>query len=150
MRINTRTVWQINADGSMTLLERESYDYTGPVAQAFGGRSKTVTETTQEVTTTQLGLEDIEGIGIAAVGDVEFTQTVTDLGAVQGAFDFATDIGRQAGETAQQAVATSRQAIATVATGGQVDLQKISGNTIALVAAAFAAVFIIPQLLKRT
>ena len=146
MRISTRTVWQMNPDGSFTELERESYDYDGPLAQAFGGRSRQTTQTTstQDIDTTSVGLQDVQaGVAVAAGGDV-FLET-TDLGAVQGAFtfgersldfagefgaeafDFGSDIARQAGQTAREAVEVSRQAIATVATGGATDLQ--AGST---------------------
>ena len=160
MRITTRLVLQMNADGSFTELDRDSYEYSGPITRAFS-RSDTSSTTVTDIDTTQVGIESVEGIGIAAAGDVEFNQqiTLTDQGAIassfefaeeigSGAFDFASDISRQAGETAQQAVAVSQQAIATVATGGQSDLLKTSGKTIALVAAAIAAIFIIPQVFR--
>ena len=162
MRITTRLVFQMNNDGTFTELERDSYDYHGPVAQAFGGSSKTRSTTTTDIDTTQVGIESVEGIGIAAAGDVEFNQdiTVTDLGAIDssfefaeelgsGAFDFASDVSRQAGETARAAVETSRQAIATVATGGADELAGINSRTIGFIAAGLAAIFIIPQLLRR-
>lgn len=150
MKINTRTVWQMTDNGDYVLLEQESYEYNGPIIQAFGGRSTTVgPQTTQEIETTTVGLQDIEGIGVAAGGDVEFTQTVTDQGAIQGAFDFATDIAGQGFQAAQQAVETSRQAIGLVGTGGQ---SEISGQVFkfgGLAVAAIAAIFIIPRLFGR-
>lgn len=45
MRVNTKVVWQLTDDG-MELLERESYDYDGPVADCKGGGSQTVTQET--------------------------------------------------------------------------------------------------------
>lgn len=164
MRVTTKIVFQMNRDGTFTELERDSYEYHGPVAQAFGGDSDTesTTTTTTDIDTTQVGIESVEGIGIAAAGDVAFNQdiTLTDRGAIEssfefaeeigsGAFDFASDISRQAGETARAAVATSRQAIATVATGGADELAGINSRTIAFIVAGLAAVFIIPQVLRR-
>lgn len=162
MRITTRLVLQMNADGSFTELERDSYDYSGPVALAFGGDSDTTSTTVTDIDTTQVGIESVEGIGIAAAGDVEFNQQITlsDQGAIDasfefaeeigsGAFDFASDISRQAGETAQQAVAVSRQAIATVATGGADELAGINSRTIGFIVAGLAAIFVLPQLLRR-
>lgn len=168
MRINTKLVYQMTVDG-MEIIERESYEYDGPIACAFGGKSSTsaATTTTQEIETTTIGLEDIEGIGIGAGRDVEFTQNITDAGAIQGAigvaeksfdfagefgseaFDFATDIARQAGETSQQAVETSRQAIGVVGTGGQ---SEISGQLFkfgGIAVAALAAIFILPRVFAR-
>lgn len=167
MRINTKLVYQMT-DTGMILLERESYEYLGDVAQCFGGRSTTTgPTTTQEIETTTIGLEDIEGIGIGAGRDVEFTQNITDAGAIQGAigvaessfdfagefgseaFDFASDIAQQAGQTAQQAVETSRQAIGVVGTGGQ---SEISGQLFkfgGIAAIALAAIFVVPRLFGR-
>lgn len=168
MRINTKLVYQMTAEG-MELIERQSYEYNGPIAYAFGGKSKTVktTETTQVIDTTTIGLEDIEGIGIGAGRDVEFTQNITDSGAIQGAigvaeksfdfagefgseaFDFASDIAQQAGQTSQQAIEVSRQAIGVVGTGGQ---SEISGQLFkfgGIAAAALAAIFILPRLFGR-
>ena len=162
MKIYTKYVCQMNDDGTFTELESESYEYDGPVAKAFGGsggRTTTTTTSTQDIDTTSVGIESVEGIGIASAGDVNFNQNITqtDQGAVDAAFefgdellDFAGDISRQAGETSQRAIETSQAAVATVATGGQSDIQKTSGRTIALVAAAFAAVLIVPQLINRS
>ena len=162
MRITTKLVLQMNVDGSFTEIERDSYDYDGPLAQAFGGGSETTSTTVTDIDTTQVGIESVEGIGIAAAGDVEFNQqiTLTDQGAIDssfefaqeiggGALDFASDISRQAGETARAAVATSRQAIATVATGGADELAGINSRTIGFIVAGLAAVFIIPRLIRR-
>jgi hypothetical protein len=168
MRINTKIVWQMNVDGTFTELGRESYEYEGPVACAFGGRSTTTgPTTTQEIETTTIGLEDIEGIGIGAGRDVEFTQNITDAGAIQGAigvaeksfdfagefgseaFDFASDIAQQAGQTSQQAIEVSRQAIGVVGTGGQ---SEISGQLFkfgGFAVAALAAIFILPRVFGR-
>ena len=162
MRITTKLVLQMHVDGSFTELERDSYNYDGPLAQAFGGGSETTSTTTTDIDTTQVGIESVEGIGIAAAGDVSFRQdiTLTDQGAIDssfefaqeiggGALDFASDISRQAGETARAAVATSRQAIATVATGGADELAGINSRTIGFIVAGIAAVFLLPQLLRR-
>lgn len=162
MRITTKLVLQMNADGSFTELERDSYDYNGPLALAFGGGSETTSTTVTDIDTTQVGIESVEGIGIAAAGDVEFNQqiTLTDQGAIAssfefaeeiggGAFEFASDISRQAGETARAAVETSRQAIATVATGGADELAGINSRTIGFIVAGLAAIFVLPQLLRR-
>jgi len=161
MRITTRLVFQMNPDGTFTELERDSYEYDGPVALAFGGDSDTSSETTTDIDTTQVGIESVEGIGIAAAGDVSFNQdiTLTDQGAIEssfefaeeiggGALDFASDVSRQAGETARAAVETSRQAIATVATGGATDLANINAKTIGFIVAGLAAVFLIPRLIR--
>lgn len=163
MKIYTKRVFQMNPDGSYTELHSESFNYTGAISQAFGGRSRSSSQQTTDIDTTQVGIESVEGLGIAAAGDVDFNQNITqtDFGAVESSFEFAgefgergfnfaSDIARQAGETAQQAVETSRQAIATVATGGASDLAGINQKTIAVIAAAVAAVFIVPQLLKRS
>lgn len=162
MRITTCLVFEMNKDGTFTELERDSYEYEGPVAQCFGGGSKTESTTVTDIDTTQVGIESVEGIGIAAAGDVAFNQNITlsDQGAIDSAFefadefgggalDFASDVSRQAGEISRAAITTSQQAIATVATGGQTDLQKTSGRTIVFVVAAFAAIFIIPAVLRR-
>lgn len=163
MKIYTKYVCQMNDDGTFTELESESYEYDGPVAQAFGGSSRTASTTTTDIDTTQVGIETVEGLGIAAAGDVDFEQNITqtDQGAIESsfefagefgedAFNFASDVAQQAGSTAQQAVETSRQAIATVATGGADELAGINSRTIGFIAAGLAAIFIIPQLLRRS
>lgn len=165
MKIYTKCVYQMNPDGTLTELETESYDYHGPVAKAFGGsggRTTTSTTSTQDIDTTSVGIESVEGLGIAAAGDVDFEQNITqtDQGAVEAsfefagefgedAFNFASDVAQQAGSTAAQAVETSRQAIATVATGGADELAGINSRTIGFIAAGLAAIFIIPQLIRR-
>lgn len=127
----------------------------------MGSRSRTTTQTTsvQDIDTTTVGLQDIDaGIAVAAGGDV-FLET-TDLGAVQGAFEFGersfdfagefgqeafqfgSDIARQAGQTAQEAVEVSRQAIATVATGGATDLQRGSTRQLLTVGAIAVLAFL--------
>lgn len=164
MRITKKVVFQMNDDGSFTELERDSYDYDGPVAECFGGGSKTSsqTTTTTDIDTTQVGIESVgDGIGIASTGDVSFRQdvTLTDQGAVDSAFefagefggdalDFASSVSRQAGDVANRAVDVSRQAIATVATGGQSDIQQSNVKAIGFIAAGLAAVFLIPKLIK--
>lgn len=170
MKINRSTEWQMTDKiGEYILLEQDSYKHEGAVSQCFGGRSKTesTTTTTQDIETTQFGQESITGIGLQAGGDIEFTQEVTDLGAVQGAFDvvggafdftgefaqdafdFANTSQRQASELAQRSIDTSQKAVATVATGGAVDLAGVNAKTIAIIAAAAAAIFIIPQIVRR-
>ena len=158
MRITTRLVFTFNDDGTFTELERDSFDYDGPVAQCFGGKSKTssVVETTQVTETTSVGLQDTSGIGIAGGRDVSVQIETTDLGAIQGAFEFsesafqfAGDVARQAGETSERAIETSQAAIATVATGGQSDLSKIDSRTIGFAIAALVAVFVLPQVFRR-
>jgi len=128
----------------------------------MGGRSRTTAETTsiQDIDTTNVGLQDIGGIGIAGGGDVVANIEVTDLGAVQGAFDFAGDFGdgafmfandvaRQAGELSERAIETSQQAVATLATGGQSDIARIDQKSIAIAAAALVAVLVLPQVFRR-
>ncbi len=128
----------------------------------MGGKSKTQSESTvtQETTTTSTGLQDTEGFAVAGGGDVEVNLQTSDLGAVQGAFDFtqdfsesafefASDAQRQAGEISERAIETSQAAIATVATGGKTDLRDIDSKTIGIAVAALAAIVILPQVFKR-
>lgn len=128
----------------------------------MGGRSTTRsdTTTTQVTDTTSVGLQDTSGIGIAGGGDVNVAIETTDLGAVQGAFDFtqdfsesafdfAGDVARQAGETSERAIETSQAALATVQTGGQSDLSKIDSRTIGLAIAGLVAMFVLPILFRR-
>ena len=129
MKINTRSVYQMTPEGEFVLLEQDSFEYDGPIAECFGGKSKTKSETTQNVTTTNLGIQQEQGTAIAATGPVEINQQTTDLGAIQGAFDFAQhqsdvlgEFGHELATVAQTGIETSRQAIATVATGGQSDI----------------------------
>lgn len=128
----------------------------------MGGKSRTAstTQTVQDIDTTSVGLQDTEGLAIGAGGDVEFTQNITDAGAVQGAFEFG-ERGFQfaeefvseafdfAGGIAAQAGETSQAAVATVATGGASDLAGINQRTILIIAAAAAAIFILPQVFRR-
>lgn len=162
MRINTKSVWQFNADiDDYELISCEGYEYEGDVALAFGGRSRqsSATTTSQDIDTTNVGIEGVEGVGIAAAGDVEFSQQVTDLGAVQGAFDFTTefaddafsfanDVARQAGETAARAVDVSQRALSTVVTGGATDLAGINQKTLIGVALAVGAALAAFQLAR--
>lgn len=171
MKINRRTEWQMTDEiGEYILVHQDSYEYEGAVSQCFGGRSRTEssTTTTQDIDTTQFGQEAISGVALQAGGDIEFTQEVTDLGAVQGAFDvvggaldftgefaqdafdFANTSQRQASELAQRSITTSQQVAATAVTGGASDLASINQKTIAVIAAALAAVFIIPRLIRRS
>jgi hypothetical protein len=136
MRISTRAVFQMNADGSFTELERDSYEYNGPVALAFGGgsESSTDTTTTQEIETTTVALEDIAGIGVAAGGDIEFNGTFTDHGAVQGAvaiadrsFDFANEFGSEAFYFGDNALGFARDVNAQAANATQSAVNSLSG-----------------------
>lgn len=161
MRITKRAVYQMNDDGSFTELERDSYEYDGPVSKCFGGKSSTAatTNTTTDIDTKQAGIENVEGIGLAATGDIEFNQEVTDLGAVQGAFDavggafdfaneFAEDAFNFANNLGQAAVETSQQGVATVATGGQSDIVRSQNNTVTIVAIAAAVALFGSQILR--
>lgn len=144
MKINTRTVWQMDAAG-MHIVEQDSYEYNGSVSQAFGGSKTTsITETTQEISTVNVA----EGVGIISQGDVEFSQTVTDLGAIQGAFDFAGSVQDQAGELAERAIAISAGAVKTVSEAGRSDtsqgLVKIAGFV-----ALAVGVFFVAQAFRR-
>lgn len=145
MKINTRTVWQLTDDG-MHIVEQDSHDYDGPVSHAFGGKSSTtsITETTQEISTVNVA----EGVGIISQGDVEFNQTVTDLGAIQGAFEFAESVGDQAGELAERAISISAGAVKTVGEARRSDtsqsLVKIAGF-----AALAAGVFFVARAFGR-
>ena len=116
------------------------------MAKVFGGKSRTTT--VQETTTTQVGLQDIEGVGIAATGDVEFMQTVTDLGAIQGAFDFAGDVGQQASELSERAVAISASAVKTVGEATRGDTQQGLVRIAGFVALA-AGVFFVARAFGR-
>ncbi len=127
----------------------------------MGGKSKTVNSqtTTQDIDTTSVGLQDIDGVGVAAGGDVEFNQTVTDLGAIQGAFDFAessldfagefgddafdfaNDIAKQSGENVQFALATSADAIQKVGDATRSDTSQALVQLGKFAALAVAAVF---------
>ena len=161
MKVIKSISFQYNPDGTFTELDRDEFDYDGPVAQCFGGggKSKSSTTNTTDIDTTNVGIEGVEGVGIAAAGDVEFNQTVTDQGAVQGAFDFAQDFSedafnfandsqRQAGEIAERSLENSQAALATVATGGQSDLSKIDSKTIGIAVAALAAFAVLPKLIR--
>jgi hypothetical protein len=108
MKINSKTVWQMTDDG-MYIVAQDSHEYHGPVAQAFS-----TSDTTSITETTNIGIQDVQGIALGAGGDIEFNQQVTDLGAIQGAFDFADSISEQAGETVEQALGISAQAAQTV------------------------------------
>ena len=154
MRVTTYAEYDL---ASGELLRRESYEYDGAIAHCFGGGSKTQSSTTTstDIDTTQVGIERVEGVGIASSGDVDFAQhiTQTDYGAVERsleyagefgerALDFAEDVARQAGQTSQQAVDISRRAVATVVTDGASDIAQSHTRSIAVLAAAAAAVLI--------
>lgn len=169
MRINTKVVYQMNDDGSFTELERESYEYDGPVAMAFGGdsSSSTHTETSQDIDTTTVGLQQESGLGLAAGGDIEFRGTFTDQGAIQvaqniaersfdfsgefadEAFGFARDVATQSGQTSQQAVEVSRQAIGVVGTGGQSEITQQLFKSLPWVIAGIAAIMILPRMMGK-
>jgi len=119
------------------------------------------TSTSQVTNTTSTGIQDTEGVAIAGGGNVSVNLETTDLGAVQGAFDFSEGFAEdafdfaassqiQAGELAERSIETSQQAIATLATGGASDLRQTDQKTIAIIAAAIAAIFVLPQVLRRT
>lgn len=161
MKVTTKAVYQMHDDGSFELLEEESHHYEGPVAKCFGGDSETRSETTNIVETNQSAIESVSGgIGISSLGDVSLELETTDLGAVQGAFDFtqnfadsafgfANDAQAQAADISERAVETSQRALATVTTGGQSDLAGINSRTIAFVVAGLAAIVLLPVLLRR-
>ena len=122
-------------------------------------RSTAVQSNTQTTDTTSLGLQDIEGTAVAAQGDVEITQNISDQGAIENAFgfadsfsenafEFANDVSAQASNLSERAIETSQQALATSVTGGKTDLAGIDSKTIAIVAAAFALIMIVPQFAK--
>ncbi len=121
----------------------------------MGGKSKTQSESTvtQETSTTSTGLQDTEGFAVAGGGDVEVNLQTSDLGAVQGAFDFSEEFGRSAfqfaSEVAESASESSQAALATVSTGGESDLRNIDSKTIGIAVAALAAIVILPQVFKR-
>jgi len=123
-------------------------------------RSQATTTTSQTTNTTSTGLQDTEGFAVGAGGDVEVNLQTTDAGAVQGAFEFSEGFAEdafefantaqlQAGELAERSIETSQAAIATVATGGASDTKQIDQKTIAIVAAALAAILVLPQVLRR-
>ncbi len=159
MKVYTKQVFQMRNDGGFELLHSESFDYHGPVSRCFGGRTSSTTEATQITETTNVGLQDISGIGIAGGGDVDVNLSIetTDLGAIQGAFDFAdsafefaNDAAQRAGQLSESAIETSQAAVATVATSGASDLRITDSKTIAIIAAALAAILILPRVFKRT
>lgn len=136
MRINTYTAWQMMPDGGFELLERVSYEYNGPVARAFGGDSETsseettITETTQEIDTTTIGIEDAN-FAIGAGRDV----TLTDPGLVafggealetvenvsERAFEFGSQESDRAMAASQAALGTLGQAITQVSDASRSD-----------------------------
>lgn len=149
MRIHTKQVFQMTDSGEYILLESHGYDYAGPVAQCFGGDTDETqtTTTTQEIETTTLGLQDIEGIGIAAGGDVEFNQDVTDLGAIQGAFDFAESSAGQAASLAEKSIAISGAAVKTVGEATRSDTSQALVK-IAMFASLAVGVFFVARVFK--
>lgn len=158
MRVTTDRTFRMNEDGSFIELESESYEYDGPVARCLGGKTsqESTTTTTQVTETTSVGLQDTSGIGVAGGRDVSVSIETTDLGAIQGAFDFsesafdfASDVAGRAAETSERAIETSQLAVATVATGGQSDLSKIDSKTISLAIAALVAVLVLPRIFRR-
>ena len=127
----------------------------------MGGRSSTRsdTQTSQTTNATTTGLQDTEGVAVAGGGDVNVEVQTTDLGAIQGAFDFsdqftssafqfANDVSNQAAELSERAIETSQGALATVVTGGQSDLSKIDGKTIGIAVAGVVAIIVLPKLIK--
>lgn len=115
MRINTRAVWQM-IDTGYVLLERDSYEYDGPCAAAFGGDSDTSTSSSTETNTQNLNLQGIEGVGIAGVRGGRVNVETTDHGTVEAARDVAIaalDTGatgfNEATNLAGDAIATSER-----------------------------------------
>jgi hypothetical protein len=149
MRVYTKQVFQMHDDGSFELLECESYEHHGPVAQCFGGSTESTTQATQITETTSVGLSEISGIGIAGGGDVDVSLETTDLGAIQGAFDFAEGAFDFASSVSEQASEVSQAAVASSLTGGQSDIQKIDSRTIGLALAALVAILVLPQVFRR-
>ncbi len=124
----------------------------------MGGKSKTqaTTQTSQVTETTSTGLQDTEGFAAAAGGDLEVNLQTSDLGAVQGAFEFAegafefaSDAAQRAAQSSERAIETSQAAVATVATKGQSDLSKIDSKTIGLAVAGLVAILVLPQVFRR-
>ena len=150
MKINTKTVWQLT-DSGMHIIEQDSHQYVGPVAHAFGGDSETSTSTTttQDIDTTTLGIQDIEGTALAAGGDIEFNQTITDSGAVQGAFDFASDVSGQFVDLAEQAIAVSAGSIKTVGEATRSDTQQGLVQIAKFAALAVAVIFVGTAIFRR-
>lgn len=141
----------------MSLIRRD-YSFESR-ARFFGGDSDTSSSTTEIVETNQAGIEQVEGFGIASLGDVDVELQTTDLGAVQGSFDFtqnfaesafnfANDAQAQAADLSERSLETSQRALATATTGGATDLAGINMRTVAIIAFAAAAIFIIPQVIR--
>lgn len=141
-------------------LIRKDYSFESR-ARFFGGDSDTSSSTTEIVETNQSGIQNqTGGFGVSSLGDVDVEIQTTDLGAVQGAFDFtqdfsdsafrfANDAQAQAADLSEAAVQTSQRALATATTGGVSDLAGINMRMVAIVAAAVAAIFVLPQVLRR-
>lgn len=60
--------------------------YCLPVFGLFGGRSKSKSTTISNVSTQNVGFSEIDGNAVSVLGS---NNTVTDLGAIEAAFDFA-------------------------------------------------------------
>ncbi len=117
----------------------------------MGGKSKTqaTTTTTQVTETTSTGLQDTEGFAVAGGGDVEVNLQTSDLGAIQGAFEFGGEAFELVSKISENALETSQMALATVATEGGSDMSKIDQKTIGLAVAGLVAILVLPQIFKR-
>lgn len=117
MRITTRAVWQMTADGGFELLERDSYEYSGPVAAAKGGSSSS-SSSSSAVNTQNLNLQEIDGVAVAGV-DGNVSIETTDQGTVDAARDIALR-GLDTGLTGfQEAVDLGRDVVASGERGAQ-------------------------------
>lgn len=121
MRITTRAVWQMTADGGFELLERESFEYHGPLAQAGGGGSRSSSSSQQSTQTQNLNLQEIGGIAVAGSEGVTIRSTTTDQGTVDAARDIAItalDTGltgfQEAGDLARDVLASSERQTGSV------------------------------------
>lgn len=125
----------------------------------FGGDSDTSSETTNIVETNQAGIDSVDGLGIASLGDVDLEIQTTDLGAVQGAFDFAQDFSdsalmfandsqSQAADLSERALETAQTTAATAVTGGASDLAGINAKVIAFIMVGLVAISLLPKLFK--
>ena len=113
MKINSRTVWQMTDDG-MHIVEQDSFDYDGPVAECFKKSKSSTTQTTsnvQNIVNRNINLSDFEGIGIADARDVEITIQQTDSGAIAAASQFGAGALSLAGDVTAQAIRASERSL---------------------------------------
>lgn len=149
MKVNTKTVWQMT-DNGMHIIEQESHEYEGPVAECFGGDSDTSSEVTTITETNQAGIQDNQGLAFASgSGDLDIAIETTDLGAIDQAFDFGqaalqfgNDQAGQAAQLAESAIASTGGALRTVQTGGVADLANIGSRTLIFGGLAIVALVI--------